>query len=90
MLDRGSLAGPANPREAPVGGFRNLQAVLEWNRLTHAAVYEELRAGRLPALLAVSLLESLFGKSTLVRRQLARPPLDVVGGSSLPRRSRKA
>ena len=31
------------------------------------------------ALLAVSLLESLFGKSTLVRRQVTAPPLDVVG-----------
>jgi arginase len=31
------------------------------------------------ALLAVSLLESLFGKSTLVRRQATTPPLDLVG-----------
>lgn len=51
VVDRGNLAGPANPREAPVGGFRNLQAVLEWNRLAHEAVYEELRDGRLPILL---------------------------------------
>jgi arginase len=30
------------------------------------------------AVLAVSLLESLFGKSTLVRRQITAPPLDLV------------
>jgi arginase len=51
VVDRGNLAGPANPRQAPVGGYRNLQAVLEWNRLVHDAVYEELRAERLPVLL---------------------------------------
>ncbi|MDE2451609.1 MAG: arginase [Gammaproteobacteria bacterium] len=51
VMDRGNLAGPANPRLAPVDGHRNLQAVLEWNRLTHAAVYEELRADRVPILL---------------------------------------
>jgi arginase len=51
VLDRGNLAGPANPRQAPVGGHRNLQAVLEWNRLVHAAVYQELGAERLPVLL---------------------------------------
>ena len=51
VLDRGNLAGPPNPREASSGGYRNLQAVYEWNRLIHDAVYEELRAERLPVLL---------------------------------------
>jgi arginase len=51
VLDRGNLAGPPNPRQAPVDGYRNLQAVLEWNRLVHEAVYAELRAERLPVLL---------------------------------------
>lgn len=51
VLDRGNLAGPPNPRQAPVGGHRNLQAVLAWNRLVHDAVYAELRAERLPVLL---------------------------------------
>jgi arginase len=51
VLDRGNLAGPPNPRQGPVGGYRNLQAVLEWNRLVHEAVYGELRAERLPVLL---------------------------------------
>ncbi len=51
VIDRGNLAGPANPRQAPVGGYRNLQAVLDWNHLVHAAVYQELCAERLPVLL---------------------------------------
>ena len=51
VLDRGNLAGPSNPRQTPVDGHRNLQAVLEWNCLTHEAVYEELCAQRLPVLL---------------------------------------
>ncbi len=51
VLDRGNLAGPANPRPPPVDGYRNLPAVLEWNRLVHEAVYEELCADRLPIVL---------------------------------------
>ncbi|HEX3844614.1 MAG TPA: arginase [Steroidobacteraceae bacterium] len=51
VLDRGNLAGPPNPRQPPSGGYRNLQAVVEWNRLIHEAVYEDLRAERLPVML---------------------------------------
>jgi arginase len=51
VLDHGNLAGPPNPRQPPSAGYRNLQAVLEWNRLIHDAVYEDLRADRLPVML---------------------------------------
>jgi arginase len=51
VLDRGNLAGPPNPRQPPSDGYRNLEAVLAWNRLIHEAVYAELRAERLPVLL---------------------------------------
>ncbi|MHB8813214.1 MAG: arginase [Steroidobacteraceae bacterium] len=51
VLDRGNLPGPANPRQQPVAGYRNLQAVLEWNRLVHEAVHQELTAERVPILL---------------------------------------
>lgn len=51
VVDRGNLAGPANPRQAPIDGYRNLEVVLEWSRLVHDAVYQELGAGRLPILL---------------------------------------
>ena len=51
VVDRGNLAGPANPRQPPVDGYRNLQAVLDWNRLVHEAVYGDLCADRLPIVL---------------------------------------
>jgi arginase len=51
VVDRGNLAGPGNPRQAPDGGYRNLAEVVEWNRLVHDAVLAELRGGRLPVLL---------------------------------------
>ena len=51
VVDRGNLAGPANPWQPPVGGYRHLPEVVQWNRLVHDAVYAELRQGRLPVLL---------------------------------------
>ncbi len=51
VIDRGNLGGPPNPWQPPVGGYRHLPEVAEWNRLVHEAVLEELAAGRLPALL---------------------------------------
>jgi arginase len=49
--DRGNLGGPANPWLPPVGGYRHLPEVAEWNRLVHEAVLAELRGQRLPILL---------------------------------------
>lgn len=51
VIDRGNLAGPANPWLAPVDGYRHLNEVVAWNQTVHDAVYAELRAGRLPILL---------------------------------------
>ncbi len=51
VLDRGNLAGPANPWQPPVDGYRHLPEVIEWNRLVHEAMYAELQDGRLPILL---------------------------------------
>jgi arginase len=51
VLDRGNLAGPTNPWQAPVDGYRHLPEVVEWNKLVHEAVYAELRDGRMPILL---------------------------------------
>ncbi|MBS0446545.1 MAG: arginase [Proteobacteria bacterium] len=51
VLDRGNLAGPANPWQPPVDGYRHLPEVITWNRNVHEAVYAELRDGRLPILL---------------------------------------
>ncbi|MEK8045158.1 arginase [Ideonella margarita] len=51
VLDRGNLAGPSNPWQPPVEGYRHLPEVAEWNRLVHDAVYAELSVGRMPILL---------------------------------------
>jgi arginase len=51
VLDRGNLAGPANPWQPPVDGHRHLAEVVAWNRVVHDAVLAELRDGRLPVLL---------------------------------------
>jgi arginase len=51
VIDRGNLAGPANPWLPPVDGYRHLAEVVAWNQLVHDAVYAELAARRLPVLL---------------------------------------
>ncbi len=51
VVDRGNLVGPMNPVRPPVDGYRHLAEVVAWNEAVHAAVYEELRIGRLPILL---------------------------------------
>lgn len=51
VIDRGNLAGPANPWLPPVDGYRHLNEVVAWNQTVHDAVHAELRLGRLPILL---------------------------------------
>ncbi|HJV63547.1 MAG TPA: arginase [Albitalea sp.] len=51
VVDRGNLAGPANPWLPPAGGYRHLAEVVAWNQAVHAAVHAELTLGRLPILL---------------------------------------
>jgi len=51
VLDQGNLAGPPNPWQPPVDGYRHLPEVIAWNRLVHDAVHAELEADRLPILL---------------------------------------
>jgi arginase len=51
VIDRGNLAGPANPWQPPVDGYRHLDAVVAWNRALMDAVEAELQAGRLPIVL---------------------------------------
>jgi arginase len=51
VVDRGNLAGPANPWLPPAGGYRHLAEVVAWNRAVHDAMYDELQLGRLPILL---------------------------------------
>ena len=51
VIDRGNLAGPANPWLPPVDGYRHLHEVVAWNSAVHEAVHAELALGRLPILL---------------------------------------
>jgi arginase len=51
VKDCGNLAGPANPWQAAVNGFRHLPEVVQWNQLLHEATYAELQAGRFPIMM---------------------------------------
>ena len=51
VQDRGNLAGPPNPWEAAVNGYRHLPEVVQWNRLLHDAMVAELGSGRVPIML---------------------------------------
>ena len=51
VIDSGNLAGPPNPWEPPLGGFRHLPEVIAWNQSIYTAVKDALTAGQLPVLL---------------------------------------
>ena len=51
VADRGNLAGPHNPWQPPVNGYRHLGEVAAWSRAVHDAVLAELAMERLPLLL---------------------------------------
>ncbi|HEY0232397.1 MAG TPA: arginase [Dokdonella sp.] len=51
VTDRGNLAGPFNPWQPPVDGYRHLSDVVAWNLAVMQAVGAELAGERLPILL---------------------------------------
>ncbi len=51
VVDRGNLAGPQNPWQPPVDGYRHLHEVAAWNRALMDAVGAELAQGRLPIMM---------------------------------------
>jgi arginase len=51
VRDRGNLAGPANPWQPAVAGYRHLHETAAWCRTVHDAVLAELMQDRLPILL---------------------------------------
>ena len=51
VRDCGNAAGPANPGQPAIDGFRHLPEVVAWNTAVHDAVHAQLDAGRLPILL---------------------------------------
>lgn len=48
VKDCGNLAGPPNPVQPAVNGFRHLPEVVRWNQLLFDATLAELKLGRLP------------------------------------------
>jgi len=51
VVDCGDLAGPKNPWNVPVEGYRHLPEVVAWNRAVYTASAAELAVGRMPVLL---------------------------------------
>ena len=51
VSDHGNLAGPSNPWQPPVNGYRHLAEVVAWSQLVHEAVAQALHEGELPMLL---------------------------------------
>nr|MBL8411476.1 arginase [Dechloromonas sp.] len=51
VRDCGDLRGPVNPDAPAVGGYRHLPEVVAWNQAVFEAIYDELRAGRLPLMM---------------------------------------
>ena len=68
VKDCGNLAGPANPWQLAVNGFRHLPEVVQWNQLVHEAVYAELAAGRLPIMLGGDHSLAIGSISAVARR----------------------
>ncbi|OYV38632.1 MAG: arginase [Thiomonas sp. 20-64-5] len=51
VVDTGNLAGPHNPWQPPLHGYRHLPEVIAWNTAVHHAVRDALDHGALPILL---------------------------------------
>ena len=51
VIDRGNLAGPPNPWNAPVRGIRHLPEVTQWNRAVFEAVATALAMEQVPLLM---------------------------------------
>lgn len=75
VADRGNLAGPANPGQSLIDGYRHLPEVEAWNRAVFAAVYRELKEGQLPVLLGGDHSLSIGSISAVARhcRETGRP-----------------
>ena len=49
--DQGNLAGPTNPWQPPIDGYRHLVEVIAWNQAVHDAVRDAMQAGHMPVFL---------------------------------------
>lgn len=51
VIDRGNLAGPANPWQQPVGGFRHLKEAVAWNQSVFDTVDDIFKHQQMPIML---------------------------------------
>ncbi len=72
VRDCGNLAGPSNPWQPAVAGYRHLDEVVAWNRLVHDAVHAELAQQRLPILLGGDHSLAIGSLSAVARHCRAR------------------
>jgi len=76
VVDRGNLAGPPNPWQAPEGGLRHLREVQAWNRAVFEAVGAALAEGHAPLLmggdhcLAIGSISAVARHCRQLRKQL--------------------
>ena len=72
VSDCGNLAGPPNPCQPAVGGYRHVAEVGRWNQLVHDVVGEQLMAKRLPIVLGGDHSLSIGSISAVARHCRAR------------------
>ncbi|MEZ5757102.1 MAG: arginase [Emcibacteraceae bacterium] len=51
VTDAGDVRGPANPEQPPENGYRHLKEITEWSENIRNAIYNELKAGKLPIMM---------------------------------------
>jgi arginase len=68
VRDLGNLAGPPNPEQPAIDGFRHLAEVIAWNRTVHEAIHAELAADRLPIMLGGDHSLAIGSISAVARR----------------------
>ncbi len=72
LRDCGNLAGPPNPWQHAVNGFRHLPEVVAWNQLLHDATLAELAAARLPIVMGGDHCLAIGSISAVARHCRAR------------------
>jgi arginase len=72
VVDRGNLAGPPNPWQAPQGGLRHLDEVVAWNWAVYGAVDQALAEGHVPLLMGGDHCLAIGSISAVARHCRAR------------------
>ena len=72
VVDRGDVAGPRNPWQPPVDGYRHLDQVVAWNRAVMERAHAELEAGRMPVMLGGDHCLAIGSISAVARHCRAR------------------